>query len=1513
MSLSIADLRVQAAQLAASRAALIGRAADLAATADAHLSDARLAGAVADGAGYQTATDAATAAQQARRGQLAGLADLDNQMAGLVAQLAGDPCDLEPDVPLALLPLRLETRYSPDGATLRVRIYPDDIHVDRLDRGVSEEERAAGVTYWTSIWTGSATEDAAWQTLVAAVHPLRAAWVAAATSPDLSQRPSPPGPVPAPICQPTTPREQRAAVARGLPDRFIVAVVQNGNVTTAVGSPVPVELVVGLPPSADPSQLVKQGKVVMGPGMAWLIDPVEAKAAGMLVEVPLNTPGAAVELVLAFGVRASLDPAAAAAELNRLLEGHRFASGAAFLPLGTPTNNTETDRTAWTTHPDPAPPPTEVVPAPAAGSDAAVTAASLGVDPTHLAPLSYANGTDQPLAAAAHTVLWQATWGTYLDHLEIVGPDGPGVSDGMRETWRDWWQQTVRGRGPLPLLRVADQPYGFLPAAAVLGHWQPVGGDRFEPGLLALLRNAHSVVAGGLVNVPRVGGPGPLDNTLLDILGGAPHLLGLRVRSLAAETLISYANTWFDLGGTNQASQQVLDDMLWRYLGFPPGTSIRGALGKTTRPLGLPLVDDTDGPFVEALLADQPRTVKSTLQALLDLSASREQDAITKSAPAETPGRLVNIGSQLAGDLVHEFVPLVETAMRGAADPSRLHAAADVISQRFGAAGPSSLSAQQPIAAVRTSLADDALSPALPAAAAPSLALSALGAWFRANARWAEFQAAVRTLVKAPKDQRNIVVAETLDCASHRFDAWVTALATRRLGQMRSSAPTGVLLGAYGWVERLAPGGTATRPGGYIHAPSITHGATAGVLRSGYLTHNPDMTGSGALSIDLSSSRVRRAMDVLDGVREGQPLGALLGYLIERRLHEQGLDRFTLSLRALAPVLARRLSDRADAVPQQALESIAANNVVDGLRLLQLARQTVFDALKPAPADNVYLPPNSWNPPTPVELPLLDNILNEAADAYHAVADVLLAEAVHHLVQGNTARASAAMDAAAGGDAAPVEPEVVRTPTRAAAVTHRLLLVLDDTLAGSGGWSATTPRAVAEPRLAAWAEARLGAATDVVVHVAGDGTRTTLDATGLSALDLVFDSAEPGQLDRRLRAALPAIGADPIPAVRDAAWPAGLMAVGEVAVIAAGVLRVLAGSQLLTAASFSRATDEATRVVDPSGLAARLTSVVDGLGTAAQDLAGALAANPQDEVVVAAAVDGLRPFGISMPAGGNLVAEATLAEANRRHDAATAALAVAPFDAQAAQAVGEAVFGPGFVVLTPVKASAPDLYGATFGALAPGRARVRRWLRDIATVRPAVARYAESLLFADARGVAPLLTVAQLAAAGTAGTSTWLGLPLPDGAASPDQPVTCLVVEAPAGYTAATAVAGLVIDEWVEQLPRRNADGAATVTTGLAVNAATPGARAPQTVLLAIAPDGNRWTTGAIIDLLTETLDLAKLRSVTLERTTWVGRILPALLEQSWSLQGEPTIDIKLMTSELANPSHMVAYVKDQP
>ena len=76
------------------------------------------------------------------------------------------------------------------------------------------------------------------------------------------------------------------------------------------------------------------------------------------------------------------------------------------------------------------------------------------------------------------------------------------------------------------------------------------------------------------------------------------------------------------------------------------------------------------------------------------------------------------------------------------------------------------------------------------------------------------------------------------------------------------------------------------RDGGYVHAPGLTHAATAGVLRSGRLTHRRGDPDNEALDIDLSSTRVRDALSLLDGMRRGQSLGALLGYRLERRLHD---------------------------------------------------------------------------------------------------------------------------------------------------------------------------------------------------------------------------------------------------------------------------------------------------------------------------------------------------------------------------------------------------------------------------------------------------------------------------------------------------------------------------------------------------------------------------------------------------------------------------------------------------
>ena len=115
--------------------------------------------------------------------------------------------------------------------------------------------------------------------------------------------------------------------------------------------------------------------------------------------------------------------------------------------------------------------------------------------------------------------------------------------------------------------------------------------------------------------------------------------------------------------------------------------------------------------------------------------------------------------------------------------------------------------------------------------------------------------------------------------------------------------------------------------------------------------------------------------------------------------------------------------------------------------------------------------------------------------------------------------------------------------------------------------------------------------------------------------------------------------------------------------------------------------------------------------------------------------------------------------------------------------------------------------------------------------------------------------------------------------------------------------------------PRRSAEATTTdalVTTGSPLNANGPDARPPQAILLAVSPDGDRWTTDRLVDTLEETLELAKLRLVTLERVAFAGRALPALQVNSWSLQGdEPALDLSTIVSLLADESKMVRFVKE--
>ena len=107
-----------------------------------------------------------------------------------------------------------------------------------------------------------------------------------------------------------------------------------------------------------------------------------------------------------------------------------------------------------------------------------------------------------------------------------------------------------------------------------------------------------------------------------------------------------------------------------------------------------------------------------------------------------------------------------------------------------------------------------------------------------------------------------------------------------------------------------------------------------------------------------------------------------------------------------------------------------------------------------------------------------------------------------------------------------------------------------------------------------------------------------------------------------------------------------------------------------------------------------------------------------DPAGVAAAVEAVAAYGV--PVTGNpgepVVASGVLHEAIRRRDAAAAALAAATSVA-ASLTAGQAIFGTGFLVLPVVSLAGTDLFATALGRLDPGAGPLRRFLRDVGTVR----------------------------------------------------------------------------------------------------------------------------------------------------------------------------------------------------
>ena len=468
------------------------------------------------------------------------------------------------------------------------------------------------------------------------------------------------------------------------------------------------------------------------------------------------------------------------------------------------------------------------------------------------------------------------------------------------------------------------------------------------------------------------------------------------------------------------------------------------------------------------------------------------------------------------------------------------------------------------------------------------------------------------------------LLRETLGLGTHRLDAWNTSLAAERLSRLRDARPEGIQIGAFGWVTELDPRETDRLSAGFVHAPSLAHATTAAMLRSGWHAHGTDDQLS-PVAVNLDSARVRTASWLLDGVRQGQDLGDLLGYRFERALHDLGADEDIRSVREQVLVA----TDRADVPPDAP---------VDGIELLDVYRAAGLTEITSE----------------------VQSALDEIEGAFDAVNDLGLFESVHQLATGNLERATAMLDALSTGERAPPELRAPRTPRAGVPIEHRVVVLLDpEADEPQRGWAAGVRDAVA-PALETWIASLLPTADTVGFAVRPVGTDGKLGAAqpltlaklGLSALDalwLVGD--DPASVPAPLRTLAASRIETKLQVRIDPADRAGAkLALREFSVLAVELRRAVDSLRVADARDLRPAhtpgeadTDDAAALAAVEGLIVKFGGLVDDLDDAVQ---------AQDANAIASIAEWMARVGLSAGA-----APADVASAGALHTLAVRRLA----------------------------------------------------------------------------------------------------------------------------------------------------------------------------------------------------------------------------------------------------------------
>jgi hypothetical protein len=1313
------------------------------------------------------------------------------------------------------------------------------------------------------------------------------------------------------------------------------------------------------------------------------------------LEPPFDLQGLAQLLVL--GLRLSADEKESQALVEELFASHSYApDGLSFVPQGTPTNNADRQGSGFSSA-DPGAETSfavetgellfEPVDAPLEKRDGQRLVEALGLGLQRFQRIRYAGGTDVRAALLMNRALWSATLGYYLEELLDLSLETIGQV-------RSFFSENVTGRGLLPAIRAGTQPYGMLVTSDLSRwKWSPELDGGQLPGLddiYSNMRKVEKIVAGLIPGVARIGAPGDPFQNLLNTLGlQASSVEFYRRHAVGLEYLWNYRaftqSQAFTPGGF-QERVRMMRALSRRAEALARTLEISAdALPSIYRLSFFERQDLIPDPLVDDIAADETEKLSETKRLRRSYRApdpqtpGQSRDAGYIDWLAFSPysdirdQRFVNA----AGETQPIPRPLLYRMLR-AAILQALHDAALRLYTRLnlvplGARREVELTNIQKARTVtRWEFLDADISAVMPQVSqkSESVAEFLLSEEGLSRPQARDLRETVESIRALAEDdlstaQLERAFAEHIDLCSYRLDAWETGCFNRRLLQQRyppdsqgvfAKRVPGLYLGAFGWVEDLRPapppapadlaaiptslhdpqrdGVLVDQPGnaGFIHAPSLNHAVAAAVLRSAYLTHF-DSQHPEKMAVNLSSERVRSALAFMEGVRNGQELGALLGYQFERGLHDRhgdlALEQFIPNFRQQFPLVADKIT-QGDGSDQ--IETKEARNVFDGYALVEAA--FIQEPPLAYPYGVAGLPNiNSTNQQARAQAAAIQAEVARMAESLDAIADLSLAEGVYQVTQGNFDRAGAMLKAMTQGES-PADPEIVRTPRSGTAITQRAALHLPTGPVANPWPGPAGKRAPVERGLNAWLgglfpppgriryTVHLGGGTPVEQNLAGMGLQP-IDLVYLTGEDLAGETTE---LESRIIFENRRNQQDDALDVRIdfESRPADPQAVSlfQLLPLLRALRRVITTGRPLGANDYQLPSEAISNPrdnpnpqgVDLTELEIRVRTALTAFENAVNALGAALPApgadgqpNPglANAEKLRAALHALADFGVpdafplsafgtSDPAKSTLVRQAlnihAVTSANldlaRQFKAAADGTSLTEQDRTARyRSAAQAIFGPAFNLIPSfnLKNQAELSAAASFRDAAPAGSLTRHhqdnplildeWFEGAARVRPNLSLLETITILGENLGTPR--TQQKPIQLPFRNTDHWVAVEYPEDYLPEGEFLSVLQVLPDSGFQAAASQSGLLIDEWVEVLPSK------AETTGIAFHFNQPNTEPPQACLLAVTPEiTGTWTWDKLVGILQDTFTRAKLRAVEPDQLgdTPFGQLLPAIV-----------------------------------